>query len=63
MDAGDHEHEQQDHGEAGHDLTVDTVRVDEAEQHGFERQQAARLQRVARERHGEREDEFREKDP
>ncbi|MNX76637.1 hypothetical protein D3C86_1081500 [compost metagenome] len=63
IDAGHHEDQQQQHFDVGHQLMLDLVRRGHADEHGFDGQQAAGLQRVALERHGQGEDELDHQQP
>ncbi|MNE26204.1 hypothetical protein D3C80_1195600 [compost metagenome] len=63
MDAGDHEHQQQDHREVVLQFLVQRLWRGHLQQQGFDQQQAARHQRVALQRHAQGEDEFEHQRP
>ena len=63
VDAGNHEDQQQDHREGGEDFVGDRVRRRHADEHSFQGDQPAGLQRIAAQRHGQRENELENDDP
>lgn len=63
IDAGHHEDQQQQYLDIGHQFMLDLLGRGHADQHGFDGQQAAGLQRIALERHGQREDELDDQQP
>ncbi len=63
VDARDHEHEQQDDRHGSQRFVVDRSRRRQSDQHALDRQQAAGLQRVAPQRHRQREDELEQQQP
>ncbi|MNH09138.1 hypothetical protein D3C79_685820 [compost metagenome] len=63
MDAGNHEHQQQDHREVVLQLFVQRLRGGQLQQQGLDQQQAAGHQRVALECHAQGEDELDHQQP
>jgi hypothetical protein len=63
VDARHHEHEQQNHLEVRLGLVKHRMRIGHAEHHRLDRQQAARLQGIAAQGQGQREDEFGDQHP
>jgi hypothetical protein len=62
-DSGDHENQQQDHCKVGLRLEIDGFRMRHSQHHGLQREQAAGLQGVALQGHGQAEDELAHQHP
>ena len=63
IDSRDHEHQQQQNGKRLHDFRVNTFRRGESDEHRFDREEAARLQRIATQGHCQRKNELEQQGP